>query len=326
MKHAAAVLLGVVLSCALAAGQETASVCPLPGSGLSQGLFSLREMDLHLHAGMERPVDLDKWVNLAAQDGRRVIVLLDHLELYRKTPEEYAAWRAEKKFSAEYPVGEAGHAALMADFSAVAARHPELTIFKGWEVSETELDEGSEPEALHRADMIGWHISPRNGGTAPDGQHLLKRARQVLAIQQDYPVPMVLFHPFTMRLENLQRTAEKAGQDKSSLTVEEYRFFQPGEQKELASLLRGSSVYVEISSATTQYWEDPICREALIADIRPLAQLGVQFIVSTDNHGLSSAEKPFQPETYCEAFSVTPLNTNAMVRELLAIRAKTAGQ
>ena len=87
-------------------------------------------MDLHLHSGLERPVELNDWINMAVADGRRVLVLLDHLKLYRKTPGQYEAWRAKGGFQARYPVGAAGHEALFADF-AVAAQRKDVLVFKG---------------------------------------------------------------------------------------------------------------------------------------------------------------------------------------------------
>ncbi|MFH1737975.1 MAG: hypothetical protein ABIH23_03120 [bacterium] len=285
----------------------------------TDGPYALREMDMHLHAGMEREVDLDQWVDLAVADGRKVIVLLDHLELYRKTPTEYKEWAKEEGFKEWYPVGRAVHESLMADFDRVAKRD-DIIIFKGWEISEGELDSGLEKEPMKLADVLGWHISPNNGGKAPDGKTLIKRARQLKAIQKEFPVPMILFHPFTMRLENIQQTAIREGRDPAKLTVDDYRFFQPGEQQELAEILRDSSIYVEISRSTSAYWSDPVAREALIADIRPLAEAGVQFTVSTDSHRVSSAKRPFQPEQYCADLGVTPENTNTIVLELLAKR------
>src|SRR5438105_1250451 len=118
---------------------------------LESGRFRLREMDLHLHSGMERPVALDKWLDLAVADGRRVFLLLDHLELYRKTPQAYELWRSQGGFEARYPVGPAGHKALFADFD-TAARRTDVLIFKGWEVSETELDTGLELAPMRMAD------------------------------------------------------------------------------------------------------------------------------------------------------------------------------
>src|ERR1041385_1490074 len=137
---------------------QTEVACPPPGQSLTQGLFNLREMDMHLHAGMERPVDLKTWIDLAVADGRRVIVLLDHLELYRKTSEQYDAWRSKGKFQARYPVGAKGHHAFYADLEKAAARK-DVLIFKGWEVSEDELDSGLELEPMRLADVIGFHIS-----------------------------------------------------------------------------------------------------------------------------------------------------------------------
>ena len=46
-------------------------------------------------------------------------------------------------------------------------------------------------------------------------------------------------------------------------------------------------------------------RDALIADIKPLADAGVQFTVSTDAHRLEGMQK-FNPEPYCAPLNVTP--------------------
>ncbi len=294
-----------------------------PGTGLKSALFSLREIDLHLHAGMERETGLDAWLDLAKADGRRVAVLLDHLELYRRSQDQYRAWLLQRPaLTARYPLGMAGHEALFREFADAAARRRDLLLFTGWEVSEDELDEGSEIDALARADVMGWHISPRNGRTPPDGRHLIQRARQLKDLQKRLPVPMILFHPFTMRVENLERTAQREGRSLDSLSVEQYRFFQPGEQKELADLLRGGSVYIEIARETGSCMERPACREAMTLDVRPLAEMGVQFTVSTDAHSLRHARTPFRPEPYCQPLGVTPANVNPLIRELLAIRAR----
>jgi len=293
----------------------------LPGQALAPGVFQLRELDLHLHSGMERPVDLQSWIDLAVADGRKVILLLDHLELYRKTPEQYATWREKGKFQAQYPVGPEGHKALYADFDSVASRK-DVLIFKGWEVSEDELDTGLEMAPLRMADAIGFHISPRNGSTPPNGQTLLKRVRQIKELQKQLPIPMILFHPFPMRIENLQRTAKAKGRDPAKIAVKEYRFFRPGEQQDLILLLKGSSIYIEMNRDTEHYFDDPVCREAFIADILPLAKAGVQFTVSTDNHHLAAAKKPFTPTHYCGPTGVTPACCNTIVRELMALRAR----
>jgi len=293
----------------------------LPGQGLAPGLFGLREMDLHLHAGMERPVELESWIDLAVADGRRVFLLLDHIELYRKTPRDYEAWRAKGGFQAHYPLGADGHKALFADFDSLS-RRKDILVFKGWEIGEQELDTGLETAPMQMADVIGWHIGPNHGAEPPNGQTLLRRVRQIKEAQKKFSVPMIVFHPFPMRIENLWRTANKKGRDVHSIAVEEYRFFRPGEQEELIGLLKGTSIYIEMSRDTEQYFDDPACREALIADIAPLARAGVQFTISTDNHHLRAAKKPFDPARYCGPVGITESNTNGIVRELLASRAR----
>jgi histidinol phosphatase-like PHP family hydrolase len=278
-------------------------------------------MDMHLHAGMERTVDMSTWIDLAVKDGRKVLFLLDHIELYRRTQADYDAWRAKSRFFALYPLGAAGHRALMTDFDTVA-RRTDVAVFKGWEVSEGELDSGLEDAPLRMADVLGFHISPNNRGAPPNGQTLIRRARQLLEAQKKYPVPMILFHPFPMRIENIQNTARKQGRAPKTITAAEYRFFRPGEQEELIRLLKGTSIYVEMNWDTEAYWNNPACREALIADIKPLAEGGVQFTVGSDSHYLAHMRKSFRPASWCEPAGVTPLNTNTIVRELLAIRAR----
>src|SRR6202040_470735 len=113
--------------------RSTAAALPLRFAyGDETPRYSLREMDMHFHAGQERDVDLDRWVDLAAADGRRVIAMLDHLERYRgKTP-------------MIYPMGAAGHKAFMADIEAQEDRRKDLILFKGWEVLQDDLDRGVE--------------------------------------------------------------------------------------------------------------------------------------------------------------------------------------
>lgn len=294
----------------------------LPGQGIAEALFQLKEMDMHIHCGVEREVGFDEWVDLSVADGRKVMVLLDHLELYRRTPGESAAWAKETVHRQWYPLGPEGWRAFMDDAAGMRKRSDIIT-FRGWEIYEGELDTGVEPEPMRLAEVIGWHISPNNGGDAPNGQLLIKRIKQVAEIQKTFPVPMILYHPFTMRLENLQKTAKNQGREARGLSVQDYRFFQPGEQEEVIRLLKDKSIYIEISRSTERYWTDPVIREALTGDIRPLAEGGVQFIVSTDSHHVKDAQRPFEPDIYCEPLGVTPQNTNSIVRELLALRARS---
>lgn len=290
------------------------------GTGLPSALFELREMDMHNHSGKERDAPLNKWIDHSVQDGRKVMVILDHLELYRMSNKETKEWAAERKFQNWYPTTTDGHTALMNDLSSIENRNDIIT-FRGWEISEDELDTGIEVAPMKLAEVIGWHISPKNGREAPNGQTLLKRAPQVIELQKEFPIPMILFHPFSMRIENIQRTAEKSNRDIATISKDEYRFFKPGEQENLIEILRGKSVYIEISHDLSRYWDNKTVRESVIEDVRPLVEAGIQFVVSTDAHDVSSLNN-FNPNYYCDDLGITPKNTNAIVRELIAIRTK----
>jgi hypothetical protein len=295
----------------------------ISGIGLSEGLFQLSEMDMHLHAGMERELAMQDWIDLAVKDGRKTLLLLDHLELYRMDQQDHKEWIAKNRVKDWYPCGKDGHLALMKSFSQ-SGKRKDVLVFSGWEISETELDTTLEAEPMRLAEVIGWHISSNRNGPPPDGKKLLKRTRQIILAQEQFHVPMIIFHPFSMRIENILRRAQLTGRNPDSITTTEYRFFQPGEQEELIGLLRGRSVYIEIPRGLASYWQNPLIRQAFIEDIRPLAEAGVQFIVSTDAHGVRSYQKPFDPRSYCDDLKVTPENTNTIIRELLAIRAKHA--
>lgn len=278
-------------------------------------------MDLHLHSGMERPLPMKEWVDLAAADGRRAMVLVDHLELYR--PKDAEVWRNKhNQRPMPYAMGTEGHRQFVEAVKEAQRTRPDLLIFSGWEISALELESGLELPPMEMVDFIGWHISPNNGGVPPDGELLLRRVAQVKEIQKKIRVPMVLFHPFPARLENIQRTAKAKGRDPKTITVEEYRFFHGDEQKRLAEALRGTSIYIEMSRATEQYMDDPVCREALIQDLRPLAEMGVPFTISTDAHSVADQKQPFHPEKYCDVLGCTDRNTNMMIRELLAQRVR----
>jgi histidinol phosphatase-like PHP family hydrolase len=280
--------------------------------------YTLREMDIHIHCGLERRLPLNQWIDLSVADGRKVFFCLDHIELYDRTPEECAKWSKEEGVRQWYPMGREGHRAFMADIDKLASERKDLLIFKGWEVAEFDLDDGVNYEPLKAAQIIGWHISSTHEGDEPNGALLVRRIKQVIEAQKKLNVPMILFHPFPARLGRLEKVAKKAGRTRDSLTVDELRFFKPGEQEEVIRLLKDRSIYIEMGRGTEGYWNTPNMREALIADIKPLADAGVKFTVSTDAHTPDSLKKPFHPEVYCEPCGITAENANAIIRDLLA--------
>lgn len=294
----------------------------LPAAAQDTPQYTLREMDIHIHCGLERRLPLNDWIDLSVADGRKVFFCLDHIELYDRTPGEYAAWAKEEGVQPWYPMGREGHRAFMADITKLAAERKELLIFKGWEVAEFDLDDGVNYEPLKAAELIGWHISSTHDGDEPNGALFIRRIKQVKDVQKKLNVPMILFHPFPARLGRVDKLAKKAGRTRDSLTVEELRFFKPGEQEEVIRLLKGTSIYIEMGRGTEGYWDTPNMRAALIADIKPLADAGVKFTVSTDAHTPDSFKKPFHPEVYCEPCGITFANASAIIKDLLSRRMK----
>jgi histidinol phosphatase-like PHP family hydrolase len=292
----------------------------LPGVAVKSGLFQLNEMDMHVHAGREREVPLNEWIDLSVKDGKKVMLLLDHLELHRMNKEEHAEWIDKNKVNDWYPILEDGHKTMMQEFEE-AKKRDDVIIFKGWEIWEGEFEEGLEREPMKYADVIGWHISKAAWDAPPKGEHIIQRAKQIIDIQKEFPIPMIIYHPFSMRISAVQKEFAEAGKDKSSITVADYRFFAPGEQEKLIDILKGQSVYIEIGRDNAKYWNDPVVKQALIEDIKPLAVGGVQFVVSTDAHVVAHIKKSFNPELYCKDLGITPENTNTIVRELMAIEA-----
>ncbi|MFA6239978.1 MAG: hypothetical protein WC655_03570, partial [Candidatus Hydrogenedentales bacterium] len=167
------------------------AVSPIPGTSLAPALFQLREMDMHLHCGMERQIPMKEWVDLAVQDGRKAIIILDHIELYRKTPGEFDEWSKKQGLSQWYPLGFEGQKAFLDDAASLRTRTDVIT-FRGWEISETELDETLDAEPMRLAEVIGWHMSPNAPGDAPNGESLIKRIKQIIEAQKQFPVPMIV--------------------------------------------------------------------------------------------------------------------------------------
>lgn len=283
-------------------------------------LFQLHEIDLHVHAGKERPLPLNEWIDLFVKDGRKVLLLLDHLELYRMDEKENKEWIAKNKLTDWYPNHETAKSDFMKNLSE-ASKRKDILIFKGWEIWEGELDEGLEKEPMKDAEVIGWHISKAAwDGKAPSGKEIVQRVKQILEIQKEFPVPMIIFHPFKGYFEQVRENALKSGRNASDIKKEEYRYFTPEQQKELIEILKGKSLYFEINRGWSALWDDPVIREAFTEDIRPLAEAGIKFTVSTDAHNTSSFKQSFEPEKYCNDLGITAENVNVIVKELLDIR------
>ena len=221
------IFLSVFMICIITQlkGQDVENKAPL-----KEGLFDINEIDLHVHAGRERPLPLEQWIDMFVLGGRRVLLLLDHLELYRMTGDEQKKWLKKNKVENWYPDSSSARTDFRNDLIKAGKRN-DILIFHGWEIWEGEIDEGLEKEPMKDAEVIGWHISKAAWeGKAPGGKELISRARQIVEIQKEFPVPMIIFHPFAGRIKAVKDAAAKAGLDPSSITRDEFRYFTPDEQ------------------------------------------------------------------------------------------------
>ena len=151
-------LISLIISTAYpAAAQEKKTE-----KSLKEGLFQLNEIDMHVHAGKERPLPLNEWIDLFVSEGRKVLLLLDHLELYRMDEKKNIEWVTKNKFNNWYPNMVTAKYDFMKDITTVENRN-DVLIFRGWEIWEGELDAGLEKQPMKEAEVIGWHISKEIG-------------------------------------------------------------------------------------------------------------------------------------------------------------------
>ena len=70
--------------------------------------MNVNYIDLHIHAGIERPVTMDEWADGLLRNGLIVLGLVDHYELYLKSDEDYAKYLTRKGFPRWYDNGVEG--------------------------------------------------------------------------------------------------------------------------------------------------------------------------------------------------------------------------
>ena len=129
---------------------------------LKEGLFRLNEIDFHVHAGKERPLPMNGWIDLFVSNGRKVLLLLDHLELYRVNDTENKAWVTKNKLTDWYPEKASAKELFRNDLLKAMERR-DILLFRGWEIWEGELDEGLEKEPMKDAEVLGCRIGFRRG-------------------------------------------------------------------------------------------------------------------------------------------------------------------
>ena len=273
-------------------------------SGSPASLFNPNQLDFHYHGGLERDekLSIDEWIDMGVAMGRRCFLLVDHLELYR--PEPYKKYIKHPR----YPSGAEGHREFLKEVDHARKRR-DVLIFSGWEVIEDEIETGLDWEALRLVEAIGWHIKRHNG------HELVRRIRAIQEVQKQLPVPMILYHPFSR--------AGTRPESSEGRSINDLRCLSSEVQKQMIDLLGDSSLHLEINLGWVfaYKWRDRKMREALIEDIRPLAEAGLPFTVGSDDHRVEDQSREHNADQLCAAFGIRSRQVNRIVGELLAQRA-----
>jgi len=261
-------------------------------------------VDCHLHAGLERRETLDVVFRRLREDGRRIVGLVDHAELYVEDPPQWAAAALDEAagrldvagLSEQYSRRLEGPAAFYRASRESAARFGEgLVVAVGLEVSGDWLDRIPQ-EWLDGADFLGICTSqPRPG--RPWGEHMAELVRRAAARRTRSRMGLVLHHPFRWRILEL-------GRDPAA-RIPEAAGFTEADARAAADALSEAGAVAELNFAS--YWQ--FAKDArLLAAAKEafdlLREAGARFSIGSDAHAITSLPAPYRPSEAMTAFGI----------------------
>ena len=149
----------------------------------------LYQIDLHFHAGTERPREysLMDFVNYGVATGRRIIGVTDH----------FAFFLPRYKWKTNHYAGNLdGYRAFAEDVDAAKEAYPDEVILFGPEIGLGGLltDEASDAFTVPTIDyVIGEAGGPPEGSTL--GEYLVEGVEDLGALGREHDVPCILGHP-----------------------------------------------------------------------------------------------------------------------------------
>ncbi len=151
-------------------------------------------IDLHYHAGQERPIGttLDGHLEHALLTGRKVVGLTDHLEFYIGQPP------SNRKPMFTYEQSVAGLLRYREDVDEARGRHPGLRILFGPEMhANKRIDLRQMPqEVVDAADYFHSSLPFEEGSPEASTAARLKRLRDVADLRDRTGRPAFICHPF----------------------------------------------------------------------------------------------------------------------------------
>ncbi len=241
------------------------------------------QIDLHLHAGQERDQALEDLVESFVGHGVKFLGLLDHSELYEMGDENLT----RKLGQLAYSSSPEGLREFYRHIDRISMRYEgRARIFKGIEVPEWEIRTASRA-AIRSVDFLGCHLNTschdptyRHYERTTCGEHIARRASQLIEVCRPQDVPPVLFHPFHRRIQELR--AEVDGQGSLS---EDSEIFSTEDLRAFAERVDPGEVYFELNfgdiySAASH----PEILGQLARTCRLLKEIGTSFSLGSDYH------------------------------------------
>ncbi len=270
-----------------------------------QTTLSPEAVDCHLHAGLERRETLEDIFAYLREDGRKVVGLIDHAELYLEDPPD---WAQMGLYGMALRAGEVGAADLFEDRlhgplafymearEAAARFGGGLRVGVGLEVSGPYLDR-IEPEWLDGADYLGICADQPPEGR-PWGEHMAGLVRRAERLRGGRDIGLVLHHPFRWRLLGLGHDAQAEIPDAGGFTRED---------AETASrALAEAGAVAEVNFAS--FWHLGRDRRLLPAARKAfelLRDAGASFSLGSDFHGVRGLPTGYAPSKALEAFGLS---------------------
>jgi histidinol phosphatase-like PHP family hydrolase len=241
------------------------------------------QIDLHLHAGQERDQTLEDLVESFVAHGINFLGLLDHSELYEMGDKNLIT----KLGHLTYSSSPEGLREFYRHIDSIKVQYEgRARIFKAIEVPEWEIRSASK-EAVESVDFLGCHLNTschdpvyRHYERTTCGEHLARRASQLIEVCRPHNVPPVLFHPFHRRIQELRAKADRQGslgEDDEVFTSEDLRLF--------AERVDPLEIYFELNfgdiySAASQ----PEVLARLARTCRLLKEMRTSFSLGSDYH------------------------------------------
>jgi len=262
-------------------------------------------VDCHLHAGLERREPLGEVFEYLRADGREIVGLVDHAELYVDTPPPWAALglteaaaRAEQAGIVDlYRKRSRGPGVFYREARAAVERLGEgLRVGVGLEVSGDFLGR-IDPRWLDEADFLGICTSQPRGGTAW-GEHIAELVARAGVLRGGREIGLVLHHPFRWRLLELSRETSDELPCAGGFTEDDAR--------KAAEALKDAGALAEVNFAS--FWHlgrDERLLRAAREGFAMLRERGVRFSLGSDFHAVKDLPTRYDPSAALEGFGLT---------------------